>query len=235
MAEDNIIFSEEHKENLNSENNNLNEQELQKPTNGARKGNLNLVLTIINIILLIGVIILYFVVLKPDRQIPVKAIQKASSGSVSVAYVNSDTILLHYDLVKQMREELEQRTTRYESEVSNKQKSLEKDAAYFQEQVNKGSISEASAQEVYGSLMQEQQNLMQLRERYSSELANREFEMNQLLLDSMQNFLKRYNQRMNFDYIFSYNRGGSILSANDSLDITQDVLKLLNEEFNKQK
>jgi outer membrane protein len=55
--------------------------------------------------------------------------------------------------------------------------------------------------------------------------------MNQLLMDSLNNFLKRYNEKMNFDYIFSYNRGGSILTANDSLDITNEVLKLLNEEF----
>lgn len=235
MAEDDIIFSDESNENLYQENKDLNEQKSKKPSNEGRKGNLNLVLTIINLILLVGIIVLYFVLLKPGEQIPVKAFHKASSGSVSVAYVNSDTILSHYELVKQMREELQQRTTRYETEITNKQKSLEKDAAYFQEQVDKGSISEASARDIYGSLMNEQQNLVQLRERYSSDLANREFEMNQLLLDSMQNFLERYNQKMNFDYIFSYNRGGSILSANDSLDITQDVLKLLNEEFEKQK
>lgn len=197
----------------------------------VKKNNLNTMLTILNVVLLIGLAVLYFIVLNNDNNIPVKAVQKASSGSVTVAYVNSDSILAHYDLVKQMKEELEKNTVKYENELKSKQSAFEKDAAYFQDQVNKKSISEASAQEVYSSLMAEQQKLYELRERYSSDLAQREFDMNQLLLDSLNNFLKRYNTKMNFDYIFSYNKGGSILAANDSLDITNEVLKLLNEQY----
>ncbi len=234
MAEENINTPNELGESSFVENI-KNEEPVESSTPNNKKGSFNLLLTIINIALFIGLVILYFIVLKPGNEIPVKAIQKASSGSVSIAYINSDTILTHYGLVKQMRDELEQKTIRYENELSNLQKSFEKDAAYLQEQVNKGSISEASAQEVYASLMTEQQKLMQLRERYSTELAKQEYDMNQLLLDSMQNFLGRYNKKMNFDYIFSYNRGGSILTGNDSLNITDEVLKLLNEEFEKNK
>lgn len=196
----------------------------------SKSNNSNLILTIINIVLLVGLIVLYFIVLK-SNDTPGKAITKASGSSVTVAYVNSDTILAKYALVDQMRKELEKSTAQYESDLQKRQTAFEKDASYFQEQVSKKTISEASAQEVYGSLMQEQQKLYELREKYSSDIAKREFDMNQLLLDSLNNFLKRYNQKMNFDYIFSYNRGGSILTANDSLDITQQVLDQLNEEY----
>lgn len=196
----------------------------------SKSNNSNLILTIINVVLLVGLIVLYFIVLK-SNDIPGKAITKASGNSVTVAYVNSDTILAKYALVDQMRKELEKSTAQYESDLQKRQTAFEKDASYFQEQVSKKTISEASAQEVYGSLMQEQQKLYELREKYSSDIAKREFDMNQLLLDSLNNFLKRYNQKMNFDYIFSYNRGGSILTANDSLDITQQVLDQLNEEY----
>lgn len=195
------------------------------------KKNLNLILTISNLVLLAGLIVLYFIVLKQDNNLPGMAMQKASSGSVTVAYVNSDSVLANYTLVKSMRGELEKNTKKLEAELKNKQASFEKDAAYFQEQVNRKSISEASAQEIYGKLMAEQQKLYELRDQYSTEISQKEFDMNQLLLDSLDNFLKRYNKKMNFDYIFSYNRGGSILTANDSLDITKDVINLLNSEY----
>lgn len=202
----------------------------------SKSGKLNLILSITNIILFIGLLAFYFLVLKKDNEsVPSRAIAKASEGAVSVAYVNSDSILANYTLVKHMREELEKKSAQFESELKKRQASFEKDAAYFQEQVSKKSISEASAQEVYSSLMAEQQKLYELRERYSTEISREEFDMNQLLLDSLNNFLKRYNQKMNFDYIFSYNRGGSILTANDSLDITDDVLRLLNSEFKPKK
>jgi len=207
------------------------------PAKETRKFNLNNLMPILNIILFIGLVVLYFIVLKPGKtNAPNMALlQKASSGSVTVAYVNSDSILTHYDLVKTMRAELESKTLRLENELKSKQATFEKDAAYFQEQVDKKSISEASAQEIYAQLMGEQQKLYELREKYSSELSKQEYDLNLLLLDSLNNFLARYNQQMKFDYILSYNKGGSILTANDSLDITSDVVKLLNEEFLKSK
>ena len=203
----------------------------------AKKPNYNALLTILNIILLAGLVVLYFIVLNPKTgSTPNMAlIQKASAGAVTIAYVNSDSVLVHYDLVKSMRAELESRTDRLENGLESKQAACEKDAAYFQDQVNKKTISEASAQEIYGQLMSEQQKLYELREKYSTDISKQEYDLNVLLLDSLNNFLKRYNRKVNFDYILAYNKGGSILTANDSLDITKDVLKLLNEEFSASK
>lgn len=194
------------------------------------KKNWNLIFTIINGILLIGLIVLYFIILKPDNS---EILINGVSGKTKIAYVNSDSILAHYDLVKSMRDELQQNTVSLENELKNKQTAFERDAAYFQDQVNKKSISEQSAQEIYGKLMNEQQKIYSLREQYSSQIAQKEFAMNQLLLDSLNNFLKRYNTKYKFDYILSYTRGGSILTANDSLDITKEVIESLNTEFKK--
>jgi outer membrane protein len=195
--------------------------------------NPNALLTILNVVLLLGLIVLYFIVLKPSKNdnTNMALIHKTSSGAVTVAYVNSDSILEHYDLVKSMRVELEAKTLRLENELKQKQATFEKDAAYFQDQVSKKAISEASAQEIYGQLMGEQQKLYELREKYSSDLSKQEYDLNLLLLDSLNNFLNRYNKKVKFDYILSYNKGGSILSANDSLDITREVINLLNEEY----
>lgn len=210
---------------------NLNQPEAiaVKPKTSANK-----FLTITNIVLLLGLIILYFIILKPGNKKVDDSLslnQKLSSGNLSLAYVNSDSILVHYDLVKSMRTSLESKTSALESELKRKQAAFEKDAAYFQEQVDKKTISEASAQEIYAQLMAEQQKLYELREKYSAEIAQQEYELNIVLVDSLNNFLKRYNEQMNFDYIFSYSRGGNILVANDSLDITEKVIRLINEEY----
>lgn len=203
-------------------------------TTAKPKTNNNTVLTIINVVLLIGLVILYFIVLKPSNKGVNENMaiqQKLSTGSISIAYVNSDSILAHYDLVKSMRTSLETKTSALESELKRKQASFEKDAAYFQEQVNKQTISEASAQEIYTELMGEQQKLYELREKYSAEIARQEYDLNLVLIDSLNNFLSRYNKTVNYDYILSYSRGGNILVANDSLDITNSVIKLINKEF----
>ncbi|HOP12812.1 OmpH family outer membrane protein [Lentimicrobium sp.] len=199
----------------------------------APKSKLNIALTVVNLVMLAGLIVLYFIILGPRKGEPGNQalVQKSAQGGVTVAYVNSDSIMAHYDLVKSMRNTLETKTAALENELKRKQSSFEKDAAYFQEQVSKQTISEASAQEIYAQLMAEQQKLYELREQYSAELSRQEYELNLVLIDSLNNFLERYNRRMNFDYIFSHARGGNILTANDSLDITEEVLRQLNTEY----
>lgn len=199
----------------------------------APKSKLNIALTVVNLVMLAGMIVLYFIILGPRKGEPGNQalVQKSAQGGVTVAYVNSDSIMAHYDLVKSMRNTLETKTAALENELKRKQSSFEKDAAYFQEQVSKQTISEASAQEIYAQLMAEQQKLYELREQYSAELSRQEYELNLVLIDSLNNFLERYNRRMNFDYIFSHARGGNILTANDSLDITEEVLRQLNTEY----
>ena len=79
--------------------------------------------------------------------------------------------------------------------------------------------------------MQEQQKIVDLRDRYSADLQQQEYELNVMLLDSVTNFLKRYNARYKFDYILGYNKGGNIFLANDTLNITSDVIREINQEF----
>lgn len=159
------------------------------------------------------------------------AVDKAKNGAISVAFVNNDSILNNYELVKKMRADLEAKGLRLEGEVAAKQKAFEKDAAYFQEQVKKKAISEQSAQEIYGQLQQNQQSIYQLRDRYAAELQQSEMDMNVALIDSVMNFLKRYNDKYKFDYILGFTKGGNILFANDTLDVTKDVIKELNSAY----
>lgn len=192
-------------------------------------------LLVVNMVLLAGLVVLYILFFTGgksgnDSRIA-GAVAKASSGQVSVAFVNNDSILEHYELVKKLKKELQAKGDRYSAEVAGKQATFEKDAAYFQEQVQKKSISEQSAQEIYASLMENQQKIYDLRDRYASELQQSETDMNVALLDSVMNFLQRYNKKYKFDYILGFNKGGNILYANDTLDITKDVIRELNEEY----
>lgn len=196
----------------------------------------NHLLISLNVLMLIGLVVLYVLYFtsggKQTSSIS-GAVAKANRGFISVAFVNNDSILNNYDLVKKMRTDLEAKGKRLESEVAAKQKAFEKDAAYFQEQVQKKSISDQSAQEIYGQLQQNQQKIYELRDRYAAELQQSEMDMNVALLDSIMNFLQRYNENYKFDYILGFTKGGNILLANDTLDISDDVLKELNTEYQK--
>jgi len=195
---------------------------------------INPLLLALNIVMLIGLVVLYVLHFSgsgSSNNQMTGAVAKANKGAISVAFVNNDSILSSYELVKKMRADLNAKGKRLEGEVAAKQKAFEKDAAYFQEQVAKKAISDQSAQEIYGQLQQNQQKIYALRDQYTAELQQSEMDMNIALLDSVMNFLHRYNEKYKFDYILGFTKGGNILYANDTLDVTGDVIKVLNEEY----
>jgi outer membrane protein len=155
-----------------------------------------------------------------------------SSGTNSIVFVNTDLLLKDYELVKILSTQLDQERQRKNDDFTARQKAYEDDAAYFQSQVQKQTISEESAQQIYEKLMLQQQDLYGLQDKYTAELSNKEIEMNMVLLDSVKNYLARLNKIYNYDYILSSNSTGNILMAKDTFDITPQVLEGLNKEFN---
>ncbi len=154
-----------------------------------------------------------------------------STGGNTIVFVNTDELLKSYELVNVLTEQLEKDRARKDNDFSAKQKAYQDDAAYFQSQVEKQAISEASAQQIYEKLMMQQQDLYNLQDQYTAELSKKEFEMNMTLLDSVKNYLHRLNVKYNFDYILSSNNTGNILFAKDTFDITPQVLEGLNKEY----
>lgn len=195
-------------------------------------------LPIFSIVLAIGLAVLYFlhfndsdsghdeIAMKESKPIVIPA---AKTGSI--AFVNSAVLLQNYDLVTNLSNKLEKQRQRKDSDFTARQGEYEQEAAYFQEQVERGSISEESAQEIYQQLMVKQQELYELQQKYSNELGELEFEMNVILLDSVRNYLQRANEKYNFDYILNLDATGNIFVARDTFDITPQVIEGLNLEY----
>ena len=201
------------------------------------KLNLTTVNTIINVLLLVGLIALYVLFFgskKSSYTVPM-AIQKAGAHAMTVVFVNVDSLNSRYEFVKILKNELESTGRKLQSELMNEQSEFEKEANDFQKKVAANAIPEDKAKAEYESLMQRQQGLAEKKDRYTQQVADQELKLNLRLLDTVTNFLKRYNQQYHYDYILGYKTAGEILVANDTLDITNDVLNALNKEHNDRK
>ncbi|MEI6455024.1 MAG: OmpH family outer membrane protein [bacterium] len=194
--------------------------------------------TVLSIIILIGIgIFFYFHVSGGCGEEPkgTATVPVAGTNPLSVVFLNLDSLNVHYDFVKVLRRDLETTGKRLQSEVLAEQASLEKEAADFQRQVAANAITEEKAKVIYEQLMQKQQSLMEKKDRYTQLVAEQELNMNLRLLDTVTNFLKRYNTKFNYDFIMGFKKGGEILLPNESLDITNDALKAINDDYNSRK
>lgn len=110
--------------------------------------------------------------------------------------------------------------------LTGRGEALERDIAKYRETGASLSPAERAGREQ--TLMARQQELMELRDKMLEGLGEDEKKINESLQTNLLTFLKEYNQKHGYDFILGYQPGGGILFANDSLDVTLDVVKGLN-------
>ena len=84
-------------------------------------------------------------------------------------------------------------------------------------------------------LAQKEQQLYATRDNLAMQLSEEEQVMYRQVLNEVMSYLEDYNAEYNYKYIFSNSFGGQLLYTDKSLNITRDVLKGLNEKYEKTK
>lgn len=154
-------------------------------------------------------------------------------SALTIAYVNSDTIWENYEFVKDTKKELEN----LEMQMNNNYKAQGMAfKAEYENYLKIGatlSLSEQKKREA--ALQQKQQDLMELEKSLGNQMLEKKQNKNIQVQDSIFAFIKRFNQGSKYSFILEKSRLSGILFANDSLDITNAVLKGLNEAYKKDK
>lgn len=193
----------------------------------------------LNVILIVAVAGIYFLHFSGNTSNVSKAVSEDTEQVIDrdfeIAYVNIDTLVANYDMFVDKREALEQRRGESEAELQIKSKNFEKEVRDFQDKVSKGLITRTKAQMLQQELAQKEQELYATRDNLAMQLSEEEQVMYRQVLNEVMDYLKEYNQDYNYKFIFSNSFGGQLLYTDKSLNITQDVLKGLNEKYAKSK
>lgn len=196
------------------------------------KNNLSIVL---NVVLLVAVGILYLLHFSgnsastDDNE---SGIGQIDSENFAIAYVNSDSLIKNYDFFKEMEKQLIAKRDKLNSEYQNRAEGLQREIANFQSTAGNMTISQARA--VEEDLRKKQQNLMMYQEQLGQQLMGEESKMNAQLYDKVSDYLRDYGLNKNLQLVLTYTKGSGVLYANDSLDITNQVLVGLNEAFSEE-
>lgn len=204
----------------------------------------------LNGILLLAVGILYyfhFSASSPEGAKPSKGNSKKDSlaGPVvkpsdlkasDIVYVNLDTINARYGMIVDNSKMLQKKQNVLESEYQQLNEKFQKDYEESGKAAQSGMLSGAALEEVKGKLQIEQSDL----QRKQDQLRSIEQEAQKKLSEvqkKLYEFLARYNASGHYRFIlpFSGSMVSPVLYGKPDLDITADVLKGLNEEYNLSK
>ncbi|MDI9319680.1 MAG: OmpH family outer membrane protein [Phycisphaerales bacterium] len=151
------------------------------------------------------------------------------ASNSKIAYVNVDSLQAKYTFWKSEADAFTAEQARVESELQHSAQQLQQDYAALQQKAQAGSLSEAEGKAAQQRLGQMQQSLETRRATLGEQLQQKQMAFSEKLQKNIDEYLTIYNKDGKYDFIFSYSKSGPILFANKALDITDDVLKGLNE------
>lgn len=194
---------------------------------------------IINAVLAVAVIVLFWLVLGGSKSSPV-AQQIATgkntgkSGKLPIAYINVDSLLLNYQFSKDANESLIKKQEDSRLTINTRARQLQTEMAEFQRKLeNNAFLSRDRAEQEQMRLQRKQQELQQLDGQLSKQLLQVQQKMSEELRDTINKFLKEYNKDHRYEMIISNTSNDNVLYAEKAYDITQEVTKLLNERCAK--
>ena len=165
---------------------------------------------------------------KMDEQ---PAADGASASGLKIAYVEVDSLMTQYDFAKDYSVTLQKKSNNARNTLTQKGNALQAAVNNFQQKLNNnGFTSREQAASQQAAIERQQRDLQELQARLENELATETAKFNEALRDSLQNFLKAYNNDKKYDMILS-KAGDNILMANQKFDITNDVINGLNKRY----
>lgn len=152
---------------------------------------------------------------------------------LKVAYIHTDSVINKFDFFKERSAEIAEKGKRFEGELSSRAKGFEQEVANFQRSANTMTINQARAKEE--ELVAKERNLVTYRDNLMQELSADESRLYNEVYDMIQQYLQEYAAENDLEMILSYTRGGGVWYANNSLDITDSVVKGINESYKNKK
>lgn len=158
---------------------------------------------------------------------------KRDSSNFRIAYFDIDSLQEHYEYFKDVSNDMKSKENAMASELSGMQSTYQKKIREWQQKGPNMSQSEGeAAQREYAQM---QQRYEQRQSALDQELQKKKMEMMTDVRKKIETYLSDYNKDKGYAFILSYEPGFMLYYKDSAYDITNDVIRGLNDEYKQQK
>lgn len=169
----------------------------------------------------------------PKENCPISGADSTYTG-LSIAYVKMDSLLLNYNVYKQMSEELLQEEEKSRASLNQKASALQKEVEDFQNKVQHNAfLTQERALSEQDRLLKKQKDLQELGIKLEQELLVKQQKMTERLNIVIDSVINAYNVEAQHDFILSNTGKDNILFGNQKYNITSKILSILNADSDK--
>lgn len=162
-----------------------------------------------------------------------KATDTKEAKPLRIAYVDLDSVQAHYDLCTDLTNQLEQKSINAQKELQAKTRAFQQHYNTLQQKYQNGQFSsQAEFENAQANLQKEQEAGAQRESEITAEIQKLQVEGMQQMNDSVESFIKSYNQSKKYDFILVKS---TTLYANPAYDITNEVIQGLNKRYKSSK
>jgi len=194
----------------------------------------NKILIICNVILFLGLIGIYVLHFTGSKQSKVNTEATAplqKEGGLTIAYVNTDTLLAKYQYAIDMEKELLAYKDQQEKAGRQQMEQFQKDYQNYLETGSTMTLTQQQAKEE--ELKKRAEKISTLEQELTAKIMERQMSENTKLLNAIFAYIREYNTaNQQFDIILRKTFNDSpTLYLNPAMDITDEIVNGLNEEY----
>lgn len=194
---------------------------------------------ILLLLLLAGVLILYIdrytggevPTADPTAEGTKARTEDEAMGPARIGYIRYDSLVQGYEYHQELLSKLEAEARALRQDLDQKSQAFQENVTVLREQA--AQLNQQQLQQAQQELQAKQQQLMQYRDERSQVLAQQQEKLTQLLRDDLTVVLDSIREARQLDFILTKDPSSDVLSANPAYDITETVVKALNQNYER--
>jgi outer membrane protein len=154
----------------------------------------------------------------------------AKKDDFKTGYIDTSVLLEKYEKFKDENEKFKVKTEELGRPLEAKGKQLQAEMTSFQKAAQAN--GQAWAQQKAGELQQREQALIQERNQIMAQIDTEGGALKDSLVNDVKKYIQAFGKKEKFDYIFTTSDAApNVIYAKDSYNLTDKLLKQLNEEY----
>lgn len=164
-----------------------------------------------------------------------------SAPKGAIVYIDMTRLMAEYDMANDLRAVVETKVSEIQAEITRRETNLANAVARYQEKVQKGLMTRTVAEVEAEKLQKQEIEFNNYANQKNNEINEELLVMNNQINDAIVTFVKKFNEENKYAMILlsqgdldgdgMVTLSAPVLTADPSLDITDEVLAGLNEEY----
>ena len=171
-------------------------------------------LTTLNIVLVLGLAGLYYL---------------HFAGQSNIAYVSSTKLLSQYQGMIEARQAYQQKASAWKANIDTL--TLEVQAAMKEYEANSSTLSKKEQELSKELLKSKQQQLVNYQRAIQEQATQEDQKMTESVITEVNNYISEFGSQRDYKVILVANETGNIAYAQDGMDVTEEVLAGLNNQY----